>query len=113
MERRQRPRFETDQQVSVTVLGEPEQRLDGRILNISAFGMRLEVPRPLAAGTLVKVEWENTLLLGEAVYSEPWGEGYAAGVKLEHALVDTEDLARLAQRLLDEAPEHARRPIGA
>jgi hypothetical protein len=113
MERRQRPRYETDQQVSVTVLGQPEQKLAGWIVNKSGSGMRLEVPRPLAAGTLVKIEWEDTLLLGEAVYSEPYGDGYAAGVKLEHVLVGTESLARLAQRLLDEAPEQARHPLGA
>jgi hypothetical protein len=110
MERRQYPRFEADQEVCVTVLTEPEQQHAARLMNISGSGMRLLAPRPLAAGTLLKVEWDNTLLLGEAVYSEPVGDGYAIGMKLEHFLADTEALARLAKRLLDEAPEQARVP---
>jgi hypothetical protein len=110
MDLRSQLRLEADEPVHVTVLGECETKLLGRITNYSAHGMGLVIYSPVSIGAAVKVEWSNTLLLGEVCYCQPAGEGYAIGLQLEHALYNTAELARLAKRLLDEVsqPEEMR-----
>jgi hypothetical protein len=103
MDLRSQLRLKADEPVHVTVLGECETQLVGRITNYSANGMALEMDAELSLGTAVKVEWTNTLLLGEVCYCRPVGEGFAIGLRLEHALYNTSELARLAKRLLDES----------
>jgi hypothetical protein len=105
MDLRSQLRLEADEPVHVTVLGECEAQLLGRITNYAANGMGLEIDAPVAIGAAVKVEWSNTILLGEVCYCRPAGEGFAIGLRLEHALYNTAELARLAKRLLDEAPQ--------
>ena len=48
----------------------------------------------------MKLESGHILLLGEVRYCRPEADGFAIGLDLEHALYNTEELARLAQRLL-------------
>jgi PilZ domain-containing protein len=105
MDLRSQLRLEADEPVHVTVLGECETTLLGRITNYSANGMALEIDAQVSIGTAVKVEWSNTLLLGEVCYCTPAGEGFSIGLRLEHALYNTSELARLAKRLLDESPQ--------
>jgi hypothetical protein len=103
MELRSQPRLEIDEPVHVTVLGESETRFLGRIANYSGNGIGLFAEGPALEGSALKVEWRDTLLLGEVRYCRPEGEGYAIGLDVEHALYHTEELARLARRILDEA----------
>ena len=103
MELRSQPRLEIDEPVHVTVLGESETRFLGRIINYSGNGLGLFAERPAAEGAALKVEWRDTLLLGEVCYCRPEGDGFAIGLDVEHALYHTEELARLARRILDEA----------
>jgi hypothetical protein len=105
MDLRSQLRLEADEPVHVTVLGESETKLLGCITNYSAHGMGLVIDSPVSIGAAVKVEWSNTLLLGEVCYCQPAGEGFAIGLQLEHALYNTAELARLAKRLLDEAAQ--------
>ena len=108
MEKRGEPRFDAAQTVRLTTLGEESERLDARIVNISGTGMRLLVDRMLAPGQTIKVEWDEILLLGEVCYCQPDAEGYAVGVELEHALMHTRELVRLAQQLLDVEADSSR-----
>jgi hypothetical protein len=102
MDSRSQPRLETDEPVHVTVLGECDTKFLGRITNSSTRGIGLVVDRRVLLGSAVKVEWGHTLLLGEVRYCRPEGDGFAIGLDLEHALYHTEELARLARRLLEE-----------
>ena len=101
MDPRSQPRLETDEPVHVTVLGECDTTFLGRITNSSSRGIGLVIDRRVPLGSAVKVEWGHTLLLGEVRYCRPEGDGFAIGVDLEHALYHTEELARLARRLLE------------
>jgi hypothetical protein len=56
----------------------------------------------IALGTLVRVDLNKTLMLGEICYAEPDGEGFAIGLRLEHSLLQTEGLERLRQRFAEE-----------
>ena len=102
MEHRRQPRFTVNQLVSVIVLTGQEHHLDGQILNVSQSGLRLLVGQPVASGTAIKIEYEDTLLLGEAVYCYPAGDQFAVGLELQQALYGTSELAKLADRLLGE-----------
>jgi hypothetical protein len=99
MEQRSEPRFDENQPVRVTVLREPQRELGGRIENVSGRGLRIVLDEPIADCEVVKLEWDGTLLLGEVCYCEREPGGYGVGLKLEHALFDTHELARLARKL--------------
>jgi hypothetical protein len=102
MDLRSQPRWKTDELVQVTVLGETEIGFPGRITNFSSYGIGLLTESPIALGDAVKVEWSNTLLLGEVCHCRAVEKGFSVGLSLEHALYDTLQLAELAKRILDE-----------
>jgi hypothetical protein len=104
MESRQEPRFETDQEVVITVLGDGGMVLPGRILNFSGKGLCLFSTRSLASGKALKIELSDTLMLGEVIYCRGEEGGYQVGVVLDQALYHTRDLAALAGRLLHPGP---------
>ncbi len=103
MERRAEPRVPANQDALVTLLldaGSPQ--FQARIQDISGTGMRLLLPQPVSPGALLKIEWDDALLLGEVCYCQPAEGGHAAGLELQHALLQTGELARLSRRLLSE-----------
>ena len=102
MDSRSQLRLETNEPVHVTVLGECDTRFLGRLTNCSEHGIALLTDQPVPLGCAVKVEWGHTLLLGEVRHCRPEGGGFAIGLELEHALYHTEELARLAGRILQE-----------
>lgn len=114
MEKRRQPQLEIDQQVTVTVLGDCEVLLSGRVVNLSGRGLKLALNEQVTVGAALKIEWTDTLLLGEVCYCVRGGSGFFAGLQLEHALYNTAELSRLSKRLLDESaveqPEEVMQP---
>ena len=94
--RRREPRFEIDQSVTVTNLEQPDISMRGRLANFSAKGTRLILQLFIKPGTMVKVEWGGTILLGEIMYCTPLDADFAAGLELEDALYETEVLAYMS-----------------
>lgn len=78
---------------------------DVSLVNFSGRGARIRTGQPLRPGTLVRLDVDQTMMLGEVCYSEPDGEGFAAGLKLEHTLLQTESLERLRRRFVEEEQE--------
>ncbi|HPQ17311.1 MAG TPA: PilZ domain-containing protein, partial [Bryobacteraceae bacterium] len=68
MERRAGPRYEAGQSAQARLLDGGSDVFPVRIENVSGAGMRLLLDRPLALGALIKVEWDDVLLLGEVRY---------------------------------------------
>jgi hypothetical protein len=99
MDSRQEPRFEADQEVAVTLLGDVETVFSAKVINFSGRGMCLLSNQAIPSGSALKIELPDTMLLGEVIYSRPQGGGHQAGIELEHALYRTRDLAVLAERL--------------
>jgi hypothetical protein len=91
--RRREPRFDINQPVKVVNLDSPDLPLQGRIANFSANGTRLILERKLAPGTMIKVEWGTTILLGEVIYCEANGFEFAIGLQLEDALYEKDMFA--------------------
>jgi hypothetical protein len=95
--RRREPRFEIDQLVTITNLDRPDRPIGGRIANFSASGTRLVMQEELNRGTMVKVEWGTTVLLGEIIYCCRQGSEFAVGLELEDALYEKEEVASINQ----------------
>lgn len=102
MSLREQPHYDTAQPVAVTVLGDAPAAHSGEVAGFCGTAMRLMLEVPVPQGAAVKVEWEDTLLLGEVSDCQPDGSQYAINLKLEHSLVHTAELARLAARILEE-----------
>jgi hypothetical protein len=89
MNKRNRVRFKTDLTVKVTCLTPPGTSTKGRLANLSAHGLSLILRHELAAGSAVKVEWDNAYFVGELVYCQPYGDEFLAGLEVEDSVYDT------------------------
>jgi PilZ domain len=103
MSQRREPRFNAEQSVWITLFGEPDIRLPARIKNVSARGIGLELQGPVAIGTALKLELDDSLLLGEVIYCRQDEAAFYVGVELEQALCGLADLA-LALRAFSDSP---------
>jgi hypothetical protein len=103
MHERREPRFEANQSVWITLFGEPDIRLPARIKNVSIRGIGLELQGPVAIGTALKFEVDDSLILGEVIYCRQDEASYYVGVELEQALCGLRDLAE-AVRAFSDSP---------
>jgi hypothetical protein len=94
MNQRRESRIEANQHARVTTLSEPQVQLPAVIKNVSVRGVGLELPCSIAAGTAVRIELRDTLLLGEVIFCRDDAGSFYAGVELEHALFGLVDLQR-------------------
>src|SRR4051812_43252262 len=98
MDQRRESRFQVNQRVRVTVLEPARAGIEGKIRNASGRGIGIEMPERLATGDAVKIDLDDSFLLGEVIYCRADGNGWYAGIELEHALFG---LAALAATLSD------------
>ena len=101
MNQRRKPRFETEQSIWVTFFGEPDVRLAARIKNVSVRGIGLELQGPVAIGTALKIELDDSLVLGEVIYCREDETSFYVGVILEQALCGLGDLAKALRAFAD------------
>lgn len=94
MNQRREPRLEALQSIWVTVFGEPDIRLPAQVKNISNRGVGLSLLGPVAIGSALKIELEDSLLLGEVIYCRDDESSFYVGVELEQALVGLQALAQ-------------------
>ncbi|MEO8595679.1 MAG: PilZ domain-containing protein [Candidatus Solibacter sp.] len=109
MSQRREPRFEIEQSLWITLFGEPDVRMPARVKNLSARGVGLELQGPVAAGSALKFEIDDVLLLGEVIYCRDDGDTYYVGVQLEQALYGLGELAKAVRKFTGETscPEGA------
>jgi hypothetical protein len=94
-------RFKTNAPVILRVLDKPDDpRVEGRILEVSGRGVLVSAASPAPCGSLVRIEGEDTLLLGEVCSREPSGERWNLAVQVRHSLDGLAELARLNRALL-------------
>ena len=103
MDRRIESRFHVDESVQVTVLDQTQPVVAGRLVNLSGKGMRLSLDSEVPVGAPVRVDMDGTMLLGEVCYCYPEGATWALGLRLEHALTHSDDLARLMRQLVGDS----------
>jgi len=93
VDQRQTERRELSQSALVTVVGTPNEILQGELRNFSEGGAQIWLDQPLPAFTLVRVEYDDNLLLGEVVYSQQEPSGWLLGLRIEHGLFGLTALA--------------------
>jgi len=101
VERRKHPRLRTSQPVVLQLL--PDGRpVEACILDISARGVHLRSPAPLPVNARIRIDTEETLLLGEVTRcTRDSGSGaYHIGVHLQYSLAELAELERLNRSLL-------------
>jgi len=106
MDKRREPRFKADQPVAVTVLSEPEMRLEGRVVDASGRGLGLVTPIPLPPGAAIRIEMDDSMVLGESIYCRSDGDGHFTGVELDQVLVGLTELSRNLTALSEEMAIH-------
>ena len=109
MNQRRETRFEANQQVWITLFGEPDIRLPALVKNVSPRGIGLQLQGPVAIGAALKFELDDALFLGEVIYCREEETSFYVGVELEQALYGLAALARTAGDLAD-SPLSARQP---
>ena len=97
MEQRRKPRFETNLPVQVTILGDREIRQPARVKNLAQGGFGLETAGSVPVGTLLKIELQNSVLLGMVKHCRVHGDQCVVGVELE-VMFPAEEFAELVQR---------------
>ena len=109
MEHRRDPRVPTEQPVSLTVLGNPEIRMQSTVKDASGRGLGLLCPERVPSGAALKIEFGDTLFLGEAMYCETSEIGYLVGVELTQVLSGLAALSRMAEAFKSELEPAASR----
>jgi hypothetical protein len=85
-DRRQTRRRQLSQSAVVNVLG-TGQVFQGEIQNLSEGGTQIRMAEPLLVNSLVRIEYDDKLLLGEVVYCRQEQAGWVLGLRVEHALL--------------------------
>lgn len=80
---------------TLTVIGDPSQILSVEVRNVSLGGTQIRLSQCLQPSTLVRIEYSDTLLLGEVVYCREDPFGWLAGIRVEHGLFGLHALARI------------------
>ena len=97
-EQRNERREQLDVSAKLTLIGPSRQVLYGEIRNISQGGTQISLSQPVPSFTLVKIEYSDSLLLGEVVYCQRDQSGWLAGVRVEHGLFGLEALAEVMRQ---------------
>lgn len=108
----ERVRFQIQsfQPIQVTPLVGATATMDGHILTLTGTDMELVLNRHLAAGTAVRVQAPNWLMLGEVLYCVPERSRHKARLRLEHALPGLGVLTDMNRRFFGQTtrePQHA------
>src|SRR5215212_2927713 len=96
MDQRRESRFTLDQPVVLTLLLNPEMRLQATVTNACSGGLQLVTATAVLPGTAVKIETDDALMLGEIVYCRNEPDRSVIGIELNQVLAG---LAALARRL--------------
>ena len=101
MDQRREPRFAINQSITVHVLGQDARTETATIKNASSRGLAIELSNPIAPSTALKIELENSFVLGEAVYCRYESESWLVGVELDQVLCGLSALGRKLQEFAD------------
>ena len=90
-ERRTLQRYSVNDQIALEMLDGERLRTQALLKNYSAKGLCIFLDQAVPVGSPVSLRTAQVLMLGEVVWCQPTGEGYEAGIELEH-LLDTNEL---------------------
>ncbi len=100
MDRRNDSRITSNHRVIVTNLSQARISFRCELANASPCGLGLRTVLPLETGTLMSVEWHDTLVLGQIVYCRRSNGKYQAGLKVEYVIHDRTSEKRPEQSVI-------------
>ena len=80
-------------QPALVTVGPGNRVVLGELRNVSAGGTQLRLGEPLPASMLIRVEYDDNLLLGEVVYCQQEESHWLVGLRIEHGLFGLTALA--------------------
>jgi PilZ domain len=107
MDQRREPRFEADGPVAVTVLGPHPVCQTARVKNASGRGLGLVVDNPITLGSALKIELDDSVILGEVAFCQGVGSSYLVGVDLDQMICGLAGLGRSLQQFSEGERCHA------
>lgn len=118
MDERKDFRFETNQPVSLTILGkysrDADTHLSACMVNISGRGISLTTKSSVPASSAVRLDVNDNMLLGEVCHSRQTGPSeYICGVRLEQVLTAVGDLSNLVSGIMGETRRTIATPVEA
>lgn len=107
MDERKDFRFETNQPVSLTILGrhsrDADTHLSACMVNISGRGISLTTETSVPVSSAVRLDVNDNILLGEVCHTRQTGPSeYICGVRLEQVLTAVGDLSNLVSGIMGE-----------
>jgi hypothetical protein len=106
MERRREHRHPVEQEATLWVIGETETGQLAHIEELSGIGARLRTQIQIPLGAAVRVEWDESMYLGECVHCAGSEDGsYVAGIHFEQVLECVGDIRRMMESLMAERVE--------
>lgn len=92
MERRWEPRYPTNDPADVKVLPAGTIKASGFVLDVSRFGLRLELPIALQKGAEVKVAMQlDVVILGQVRYCRGVEDVFQAGISIRDVVYSSEE----------------------
>jgi hypothetical protein len=102
MEQRLEKRYPASLDILLTGLTDPTQACQGRVSDISKYGLCVVLPISFRPGDLVKLAFADSTLFGYVAYSNPGEAGFRCGIEVERVLLGETGLARLLRSILKE-----------
>jgi hypothetical protein len=68
--------------------------MEGLVRNASGRGLGVVTPARVEPGAALRIEIEDAVVLGEAIYCRPEREGHFIGIELDQVLVGLTELGR-------------------
>jgi len=84
-DRRAESRFRVDSPAIITTLAEPFKNATGRLIDVSKSGMRVATRSPFPVGAGVKIQFQDSLVLGEVVRCSAEDAEFVLGISIENA----------------------------
>jgi hypothetical protein len=95
--------FPSDAPVTLTMLGAAvSSPVHCRLIEMVGSTLLMSTPGKISLGTTVRIEGNDTLLLGEICGMEPLKDAWIIAVRIAHSLGSLADLERLNRALLGE-----------
>ena len=101
-ERRLETRFKINEPVKVTLLSDANESFWGETVDVSATGLSFHSPVRLQIGSLVKIEVDDSMVLGEVRHCsvrQDSADQCLVGMNVEHVLFGWRDLYERAREL--------------
>jgi len=103
VERKMEISYLPDQPVRLTVLGAPQYTVAAQMTTLAGRRANLRLQNAVAHGAAVRIDLNDSLLLGEVSTCIAEADGFVATVGVEEAIPSLSDLAKLVSAVMSEA----------